>query len=144
MPNVPFMKGEQCTATFFVGGTKREVLCKSWELSPNVTVITDDVNGESRSRLDKSLNFYDLKLEVFAADTKLLAMFIEEQAAHDAGGQPLDVSSGIGLKPRDGSKFALALTEGVIDAWSFKAPGRTDRATYSVPLRYRDAKTVPL
>lgn len=142
--DIPFMKGRQCIATFYLGGVKKEVLCKSHKITRNVTKINDGVNGEDRDRLDAETNFFDVALTCYGKDAKLLDAFLEEQATQDAGGQPLDVAEAFALKPRDGSKVAYSFSEGVLDDWSHEAAGRTDRQMYSIPLRFRYLKRVPL
>ena len=142
--NIPFLRGKNSTITFFLGGVKQVIDSKTYSITRNVTKHDDPVNGEDRNRVDSSTNHFDVAIDVYGTDAKLLEAFINEQQVQDDGALPLDVASGISIKPRDGSKFAVACTEGCVDDWNFTMGGRTEAAMYKIPLRYRYVKKVPL
>jgi len=144
MANVPFMRGAQALCTFFMGSAKREILVDTWDISRVIDEATDGVNGEDRDRVDATTRYYDVSLGLWVVDTKLVDALLEYQAVDDSGVQPLDVSFALGLKPRDGSKFAMSMREGCILAWKLNSGGRTPRLKKDLPLRFRYVDKTPL
>lgn len=140
----PFMKGAQALCTLYIGATKRDIVVKSWSIQRMGEKIEDGVCGEDRDRLDFEPSHFAVQLELWPDTVKMVEAFLEEQAVADAGVQPLDKSFALGLKPRDGSKFAVSCTEGSLDDWKIDGPGRKERLGYSTPLRFRYVKKVPL
>lgn len=140
----PFMKGANALATLYLGSTKREIQPKSWSIQRIGEKIEDGVCGESRDRLDFETSHFAVNLELWQADQKMVEAYLEDQAVDDAGVQPLDKSFAMALKPRDGSKFAISLSEGCLDDWKLDVAGRKERFMNSCPLRFRNCKKVPL
>ncbi len=138
---IPFMTGVQSTCAFFIGPTKREIATKTWSITRDVTKINDGVNGEDRDRLDAITNFYDIALEVYAPDAKMVKAFIEDQANDDSGVAPLEKAFSVKLKPRDGTKSGFVCTEVVLGDWKIASSGRTDRLMVTIPLRARYVKS---
>ncbi len=144
MAKVPNMSGQEATLGFFVGPTKREILAKTWSVTRAGTKISDGVNGEDRNRFDFITDGFDISVEVFMPDVKMISTFIEDQTNDDSGVAPLDKALSVKLKPRDGSKGAFVFSEVTLDDWKIASSGRPDRLMTTVPMRARYMKAAPV
>lgn len=131
------MTGRGATLVLFVDAAKVDALdVESWDLKLDAEIIKDDVNGEDRSRLDKEINFYSLKVKCFNQTAAKLKIVLRYDASLDADSQP-DVAFGLKLKDKRGGQELFSLTEGSIDDWSWAQSGRTARGMLEIPMRFR-------
>lgn len=133
----PHWSGRNSVFSFYLDDDKCILNTKSWSCKPNVTEVTDDVCGEDRSRLDSTVNFFELQVEGFLSDLKPVIAMLRDIANRDANVLPLRKQAALSIKPNDGSKVAFAASEVTLGAWELSVAGRNDRAMIKIPLRAR-------
>ena len=134
------MRGTDASIVFFLDGNKVVLDAKTWSIKPNVSKNVDDVNGEDRSRLSKTLNYYEITITCFQRDTTILEAYFKDQANEDAHVTPLDKVGGFRLRPHDGSKRSFVIRDVVWDDFEENQGGRTDAVMVTINLRASDVK----
>ena len=135
--NASFLRGQNCSVRIYQGGRNVTVLSKSFNVDENVTESNDDVNGEYRSRLDRTTNYYSMALELFLNDQEQIQMVLDYQANEDAAGFSLPQSCAIQMANRDGSRAAFLCKEARFGPWKMGISGRDDAITFSLGVRFR-------
>lgn len=133
----PHFSGRNSTFNFYLDNDKVVLNTKSWSVKPNVTEVTDDVCGEDRSRLDSTVNFFEMQVEAYLADLKPVIAMLKDISNRDTNVLPLNKQASLSIKPNDGSKVAFVGSEATLGAWELAVAGRNDRAMIKIPLRVR-------
>jgi hypothetical protein len=137
-----FMKGRGAVLTLFIDGRKVDALdVETWDIEEDAEVIADNVNGEKRSRLDKVVNFYRLKLSCFNATADKLKRLLEYDEALDNDDQK-QVVFGLKLRDEQGGSDRFKLGGCMIDNWKWASGGRANRSMLDVPIRGTDFKVL--
>lgn len=135
--DVPFIRGQESVFKIFLDGEEIVLNAKSWNAKANVTKIADGVNGEDRDRLDRCVNYFEITVDCFQRDTKLLEAALKDIANDDTAVTPLDKGGGIRIKVRDGSRKAFLCKEIIWDDFDIVASGRADRTMAKLNFRCR-------
>lgn len=133
----PFIKGKNVRRMAIVyQDEKLDLPVKSWSLQRNATEITDDVNGEDRSRLDEETNFFSIQVTCYKDGPALLRKFFAAQDVQDARTTPADSSVGVKFSFYNGDTLKL-ITSGQhsIGNWSINSGGRVERIMQTFTIR---------
>jgi len=139
----PFFNGKNVTLIFLRDSKTIHFLAKSMSVKENATLAADDVNGEDRSRFQKIVNGYDIKIDCYMEDVEQLKTLLEETAQLDTRTQPVDKGVGFLVKPNNATRAAFEATGISIDDWEWNLAGRTDRSMLTVPVRAQRFDQVP-
>ena len=141
--NIPFVRGLNVMLKLYQSGAAVYFPCKVWDVEENSTEVSDDVNGEDRSRLDKVLNYYSISLDSFQFDETQMNMILAAQAADDAQGLPLAQTCAIMINHRDGTRAAYVLSQCKFGPFKNSAQSRQDAYMMNLKIRFRYLKQVP-
>lgn len=137
MSDIPFIKGQQSIFKFFLDGNEVILNSKSWSCKINVTKITDDVNGEDRSRLDRVVNYFEFSVDCYNRDMKILAAALQDINNDDQSVTPLSKAGGVRIKVLDGSRRAYVCKEMIWDDFDISASERAPRTMSKISFRSR-------
>lgn len=137
---IPAMTGRHAKLIIFQDGQKRVFDFKSWTVKPNVTKHADGVNGESRDRLDVTLNYYEISGQMFMRDLDVLDAYLDAQADRDANAAPLDQAGAVRFTPQNGTRASYLLVDLLHDDFELSQGGRSEKLMTSVSFRCGDLK----
>ena len=107
----------------------------SCTVNPNVTEQNTGVCGETRDRLWKETNFYEVSVECKQTALETLIPLLEDQENDDAMALPKNKVIAISIKPNDGTMTNFMLSGDVTVSWNMGAPGRTEQNTMTLSIR---------
>lgn len=137
MADIPLVKGQNSVFKFFLDGNEVILNTKSWNCKANVTKIADAVNGETRDRLDRVVNYFEISAECFNRDMKVLDAILSDIDNDDQSVTPLDKAGGVRIKVNDGSRRAYQCKEIVLDDFDLTASERAPRTMTKLTFRCR-------
>lgn len=136
----PHMTGQHGRLVVSMNRVRKSFPWKTWSIKPNVTKHNDGVNGESRDRLDKTLNYYEITAQAFMADADALRTYLQEQVPYDAGTTPNEEDGAIRFYPRDGTKESFILVDLIWDDFDLSQGGRSEKQMITFNMRCTDVQ----
>lgn len=138
------IKGINCKASLLIAGDiMTEFRAKNFTTRPNVTEITDDLCGESRSRLDVVVNFYEVSFDCFMGNVATLNKVLEYHDLKNAG-VDLGFQTGFRIQTFDGTAPGIYQFGGIITlgAWDLTVAERSPRNMIKLPFRAQEMKSI--
>ncbi len=128
-------QGKDLVVGLNIGAQKVDIKVKSIKVTPNVTKIADGVCGEDRDQLDQVTNFFDVTMDLFQSDAKILLAAVDEQKNQDAHSEKTFKVINLKMKFRDATRGAFLLRGISWDDWDYSS---SDRAgTVMMTLNFR-------
>lgn len=143
MATQPFISGKDSVLRIFSNGAEVILNPKTWNAGPNVTKVSDGVNGEDRDRLQSIINNFDFDCNGYIDSMKQVDALLAFIATNDAQVLPFDVAAALSFKILDGSKKAYVGKEVTLDDWKIQQGGRTERVMFSLNFRGRYFDAIP-
>lgn len=143
LASIPFWSGKNATFQLSLNDKTLEIDVTSCEVSRVGTEVVDHVCGEQRSRNQFIIDHYKVNIEYKEQRLAGLQALLDEQANLDQNAEPFEGWIGILIKPNDGTRLGLMGRGMCVDGWSFKIPGRTERNSGTLPLRFDDIQGLP-
>lgn len=140
--NQSHLYGQNTRLVYFQDGTKVTLDAKTWSIKANVTKTNDGVNGELRDRLHKIVNFYEITIQCYLRDAKLIQAFLADQLNEDAQVAPLNKQASFRLYPRDGTKVTFVVENVVWDDMDINQGGRDSAMMVTCNMRAQDVREV--
>lgn len=142
MASPKHMKGRGCRLTLFIAGQKADPLdVEKWNAKRVAAQVADRVCGEDRDRLDSLTQHYALSLSCFNQTAAKLVKMVEYDESSDNNALQ-DVVTGMKLTDRNNGAVLFALTECVIDDWSWTNGGQNENVMVEIPIRGRYLKKI--
>lgn len=135
--DIPLIKGQNSVFKFFLNGNEVILNTKSFNVKANVTKIADAVNGETRDRLDRVVNYFEISAECFNREMKVLDAALSDIDNDDQSVTPFDKVGGVRIKVNDGSRRAYQCKELVLDDFDITASERAPRTMSKLSFRCR-------
>lgn len=147
---MPFLVGANAAFRLFMadatsGQLKEQIAyAKKWRIKPNVTKINDGIGGESRDRLNRVVNFFELQADLAVNDAILYNAMMDDIRNDDQSLTPLQKAAGVKLKiPNGSTKAALVLRELIIDDPELVQGGRDTTMAINFAARFRFLDKAP-
>lgn len=137
---LPFMTGQHGRLVLALNRVRKSFDFKTWSIKPNVTKHNDGVNGETRDRLDKTLNYYEITAQAFMKDADALRTYLQEQVPYDAGTVPNEEEGAVRFYPRNGTKESFILVELIWDDFDLSQGGRNEKQMITFNMRCADVQ----
>lgn len=132
------LRGTDAKIIYFQDGQKVTLDAKTWSIKPNVTKNADGVNGETRDRLSKTLNYYEITIQCYQRTGDLLKKYLEDQANEDTHAAALDKQGGFRLVPRASARESYVITDIIFDDFDLNQGGRADAVMMTLNMRASD------
>ena len=137
---LPFMTGQHGRLVLTQNRIRKSFDFKTWSIKPNVTKHNDGVNGETRDRLDKTLNFFEISAQAYMKDAEALKSYLELQEPYDANATPYEETGAVRFYPRNGTRQSFILVELIWDDFDLNQGGRSEKQMIGFSLRCTDIK----
>ncbi len=137
---LPFMTGQHGRLVLTQNRVRKSFDFKTWSVKPNVTKHNDGVNGETRDRLDKTLNYYEITAQAYMKDAEALKAYLELQEPFDTNTAPLEEAGAIRFYPRNGTRQSFILSELLWDDFDLSQGGRSEKQMVTFNMRCTDLK----
>lgn len=137
---VPFTEGRNAIFKFVQNRVPKSFPWKTWTIKPIVVKHVDQVNGEQRARLSKTLDYYEISAEMYVKDAEFLRTYLEAQAAEDAMTAPIDQEGAFRLFPNNGTRESFIFEDLIWDDWELRQGGRTEKKMVTVNMRATNIK----
>lgn len=140
----PFTRGRNVKISYRQNSVKVIAAFKSANLEEMADEITDDVNGEQRSRFDLVVNGYKMQLVGYAPDFAQLDSFLVDTANDDIANPPLSKALQMTIALLDGSTRAYRLSGmgSSRSPWKLDVGGRKETVMQSIAYRMPYMSTV--
>ena len=141
----PHATGKNSFLTLFKGSNPLGGFdVEQWTIKRVGEQIEDGVCGETRTRKDFEITGYSLTVSLFNRDLEKLGKLLADQKDADDIKPQDELTLGIVIKPKDGTKVAYKLVNGVFDDWQLAVGGQTQRIKVDLPMRFDDLEEVTL
>lgn len=143
-PMLP-IQGKDTRAVIFIGGVRQDVTdaVKSWAIDEKGKIHHDKYIGRDRDRLDKQVDYYDLKLEIDYTNSVLIQALLTQQAAIDARTPFLTISVGIISAEREGGTHGWLITN-CFALFKLSMKGKDERGMSEFPFEGENIKYLSL
>lgn len=135
---IPYASGKNFSLKLFQDNASiGDLPVKSFEINRDGTMAEDGVNGEDRNRNQFITTGFSGTIDAFVRDLKVLDKLFDQQDTEDASTAPLEVGMGLLMRPNNGTRDAVTLTEMTLGNWKLASSGMTDRAMLTIPFKAR-------